>query len=401
MRILCLNMFFPPHNAPTGHYLAAGCQALAAAGHAVSVIASKQSYLQDGYKLSPHRQENNVDVIRVWGAGLGKMSPLKRVIDYATFFFLAFVKLMLSPRIDAVVCMTSPPMIDVIGLLHRFLYKSKLVLWSMDCYPEMLLRSGVYPSTNPTFRFLKTIRSLAARRTDLAFALDVDMESLLAREGYKNIVHLYNWDDGEKDQIGPTEVQELKDELVGKNNYLVLYLGNLGAPHEFDTFLDIADGLKCRGDLRFVFVGGGTRWPALNKAIEQRQLDNVSVRDYLPKEQAAVALRTADLLLLCLRPEIVGVASPSKIYGYLAAGRPVLYVGPAESHVGRIIKEAHCGCVTAIGEPNTGKIFLERLLNEPGRIQKLGMLGRQYYQRHYGQECFAQVFRDALGSLEE
>jgi glycosyltransferase involved in cell wall biosynthesis len=399
MRLLFINMFYPPQNAATSHYLGDMCQALAARGHHISVICSKQDYLEGTIPLPSQETRNGVSIKRLWGTGLGKKNRVRRLCDYAVFWGLSLLELLRRPGMDAVICLTSPPMIDLAGLFHRTVHGSRLVIWSMDCYPEMLVRTGILGPSSLLFQILRRLRLFAAKRTDLGFALDQDMKRHLESEGLRRVVCLRNWGDESGSQIPEAELAAMKKHLAGDTSFLVLYAGNLGPPHEFITFLDIAEAIIHHEQVRFVFRGGGELWEPLQNAVRERNLSNVQIAGYLPKEQMPVALQAADLLLMCLNPEIVGVASPSKLYGFLLAARPILFVGPEQSETGAAIKASGCGIVVKAGGSEPAVRFISDLMCHPDTLLHLGRAGRSHYEEHYGLFRSAETMEQTLLSL--
>jgi glycosyltransferase involved in cell wall biosynthesis len=115
----------------------------------------------------------------------------------------------------------------------------------------------------------------------------------------------------------------------------VLYLGNTGVGHRFDTVLDAAERLG--DEALFLFVGGGGRWRELQAEVAARGLTNVVFRAYVPKDDTPGVMAGAHLALITLHDHSLGVMSPSKLHANLAAGLPVLYVGPAGSNVDEAI----------------------------------------------------------------
>jgi hypothetical protein len=122
---------------------------------------------------------------------------------------------------------------------------------------------------------------------------------------------------------------------------VVLYLGNTGVGHRFDTVLDAAEELG--DDTLFLFVGGGARWDALQEAARHRGLTNVAFREYVAKDDTPAVMAGAHLALITLDERSLGVMSPSKVHANLAAGLPVLYVGPAGSNVDEAVTRHHAG----------------------------------------------------------
>lgn len=398
MRLLFVNMFYPPQNAATAHYLGDLCEGLAARGHEVEVICSGQGYLGGLDELPRREIRCGVRVTRLWGSGLGKRGWVRRLCDYGIFWVLAAGAVLRRRHPDWVVCLTSPPLIDLVGVLHRMVHRSRLAIWSMDCYPEMLVRTGLLGPSSLRLRALASARSLCAARTDLAIALDSDMARQLRGEGYRQVVCITNWGDEPRPEICPSEVAHLRRELAGDAWFLALYAGNLGRPHDFQAMLAVAEALRNRVDVRFAFRGGGESWSDLVAQIRKRNLRQVTVSGYLPKDAMPAALAAADLLIMCLKPAIVGVASPSKLYGYLFAGRPILYFGPQESEAGRAIEVAGCGWVVSGDDASAASHWVEQLVDHPARGLAMGRAAAEFYAAHYGRESSVASFEGQLSS---
>jgi glycosyltransferase involved in cell wall biosynthesis len=130
-------------------------------------------------------------------------------------------------------------------------------------------------------------------------------------------------------------------ELAPGPGVRVLYLGNIGVGHRFDTV--VAAAVELGDEVVFAFVGGGARRDALVAAVAERGLANVTVHDYVPKTATPHLLAGADAALITLDDRSLGVISPSKLHANLAAGLPVLYVGPEHSNVDEAIVRFDCG----------------------------------------------------------
>ena len=122
----------------------------------------------------------------------------------------------------------------------------------------------------------------------------------------------------------------------------MLYLGNAGYGHEFDTVIDAARLLRDDGVV-FLFIGGGVHRRHIEQAAAERDLDNLRCHPYVSEAELPAALATADVGLITLADDAAGVMSPSKIHSYLAASLPVIYTGPLGGNVAMAIEQFACG----------------------------------------------------------
>jgi glycosyltransferase involved in cell wall biosynthesis len=194
------------------------------------------------------------------------------------------------------------------------------------------------------------ITRLTLRRSDAVIALGETMAERLRVAGGRGLVTIHNWADGAAIRSGAESAAARRSALGWDDRFVVLYSGNLGLAHEFDTILDAAEMLGDHPAVLFVFVGGGPRMDALQQAVRERSLSNVTFRPYAERALLGESLAAGDVHLITLRERMPGLLVPSKIYGVLAAGRPAIYIGPEEGEVSDIIAAGRCGVRIANGD---------------------------------------------------
>lgn len=122
-----------------------------------------------------------------------------------------------------------------------------------------------------------------------------------------------------------------------------MYSGNHSLASPVTTIVEAA--LRLRDDNRFLFmfIGGGHGKRAVDAAIAKHQPPNIVSLPYQPLDQLMYSLSAADLHVVTLGDDMVGIIHPCKIYGAMSVGRPVLFVGPAPSHAADIFQRFNCG----------------------------------------------------------
>jgi len=167
-----------------------------------------------------------------------------------------------------------------------------------------------------------------------------------------------------------------------KNHLTILYLGNAGYGHDFQTMIDAARLLRL-DPILFRFVGGGARQSWIQAHKRLHNLTNITLEDYVPKEQTPAIMAQADCALITLEDPMLGVMSPSKLHANLAMGLPIIYVGPQRSNVDEAIGRFGCGISLRLGDAQGLADFARKLLHEPQTRAEFRRRARQAFEEAY------------------
>jgi len=386
MRVLLINQTFYPDVAATaqhGHDLA---RFLVANGHQVSVIASRSIYGKAGTALPAFETVDGIEIHRVGRSIYGKAGLLARTTDFALFYLLTAMKSIQIGRHDVSVCFTTPPFIALLGLVLRALRGTKLVYWVMDLYPDVLVVTGVLDERSLTTRVLERLNRLALARADRTVVLGRCMERRVLAKGIApgKIERINVWSDVNEICPRPRAENSYRREWGVGERTLVMYSGNFGIGHDVDTFAAGAKILSDRTDIMFAFIGGGKRKTQLVEAMRARGLTNFIEADYQPRERLGELLSAADIHLVSMMPRWTGVMVPSKIYGTLAAERPVVWVGGEGTEAASVVHEADCGFVIAPGDAQGFADAVRRLADDSELRVAMGRRARQALAEKWG-----------------
>ena len=370
MRLTLVNQFYAPDISPTAQLAASLAEHRAERGDRVTIVTGRAGYLEGLAAPATVRSGPGLRIKRVWTPELGKSSRGRRVLGYLTFTIGALLRLLLLPAQDVVVAMTTPPFVSVAAVAHKLLHpRTRIVLWSMDCYPDAAERFGELRRGGATSRVLRALNRWTFRHLDLVVGLDSAMVDLLEAQYAPDVdpprfTVVPNWERRSLfASIDEVPVWSGYDELDVGDRAVALYLGNTGVGHSFDTLLDAAALLQ--DEVLFLFVGGGARWTELGATVERRGLRNVVLRGYVPKDETPNVMAGADLAVITLDDRSLGVMSPSKLHANLAAGLPVLYVGPAGSNVDEAITRHEVGCSVRVGDVDGVVTAVRALRDDP------------------------------------
>lgn len=355
--VLFINRVYPPSSGATGDMLRDLATGLAANGVDVTVLCMADGGGSD-------ELIDGVRVVRVGGI-FSRRNTILRAAAYVLMIPSLLVRALLLRRADVVVTMTDPPMLAAVGPMISFFKRNQVVHWAQDLYPEVAEELGVLPRGNVVSRMLRDISSIALRHGDAVVSIGRCMTARLRARGvvYGRIREIPNWSPP-LDSVD-AKTNSFRASLGVGEAFVVAYSGNMGLAHEFDAILDAAAMLRDRRVV-FLMIGGGPRRAEVEAEASRLGLDNVRFLPPQPREALAESLSAADAHLVTMRSNLCGLVVPSKFYGVLAAGRPCLFVGPAESEVARVIRESGAGRVVAPGDGKELAAAILEWMEAPG-----------------------------------
>ncbi len=342
MKILLVNQYFWPDLAATAQLLVELAEDLAAGRADVTALAGRGSYVPGRTgKLARREEWRGVRIHRVWCTSFGRGSLVGRVADYLTFLASAAVAVLFGRQHDVVVCLSTPPLVGVLGLLAR-VRGSRFVCKVEDLYPDVAVALGTLRERSPVTSGSAALSHLLLRRADAAVALDQRMQQTLQARGVCRVEVIPNWADGGSIRPDAPAGARFREAHGLPASFVVLYSGNLGLAHRFDAVIEAARALAGRRpDVVFLFVGAGPRLGEVRTLA--KGLPNVRFMPYQPREMLGELYNAADVHLVTLRDEVAGMLVPSKYPAALAAGKPVLLVGGGNADLWREITEEQLG----------------------------------------------------------
>jgi glycosyltransferase involved in cell wall biosynthesis len=384
MRVLLLNQYYHPDVAPTAQFAADLGEDLARRGHEVTAIASARPYAGSRERLASRDRHAGVEIRRVAGTAFGRAHHLGRVADYATFLLQSVPVVTAAARPDVVVALSTPPLVAALGMLTRKLHGSRLVYWVMDVYPEVAVELGVMRRNSAATRAVARLSRAVLDRADAIVALDDSMrDRLIAAGGDRSRIEVIdNWCDGASVRPTAAESNALRRELGLQGVFTVSYSGNMGIGHDFDTLLG-AMWLLRNEEVHWLLIGDGPQRARLQAEVRALDVRRVTWLSYQQRAALPVTLTAADASLVCLGAGLGGLLVPSKLYGILAAGLPVIYIGPPEGRVAEVIREHDVGIAVRNGDAAALASAIRRLRDDRARRHAIGQRGRQLFEQKY------------------
>jgi len=335
LRILLLNQCFYPDVVSTAQHLTDLATELATRGHDVSVIAGDRGYDDPAVRFERREYWNGIEIIRVPSLSLGKNSRWRRVFNFGSFLFVCSFRLLVLRRFDVVVGLTSPPLISFLAALFVKLKGGSFCFWVMDLNPDEAIAAGWLERDSLTSHLLQRMLNYSLRHAAQTIVLDRFMKERVIAKGVgaERIAVVPPW--SHDDQVGYSETgrEAFRQQHGLVDKFVVMYSGNHSPCHPLDTLLEAALVLKDQSEIVFCFVGGGSEQIKVREFASQHRLKNVKCLPYRQLSELSGSLSAADLHVVVMGEEFVGIVHPCKVYNVISIGTAVLYIGPQPSHV--------------------------------------------------------------------
>lgn len=372
MRVLLLNLYYPPDTSATAKMAQTVAEALATR-HEVTIVCGRPSYdptERRRWKLWQTEGNERVYIIRVGSTDYPRAQMKKRVLNYLTYVLLA-VPRVLFRRCDVVLAMTDPPFQGIVGAFVSLLKNKPYVYNIRDLYPDMAVGGAI---VEPGFlaRVWERMHRWALRRATRVVVLGNDMRQRILRKQVdpSRVVVIRDGTEITAPGSAPAIDGQVVRAIRGDFRFVLLHAGNLGFYGAWNTLLEGARALE-RDGVGLVFVGDGAQREKLEKAAAG--ISNVRFLPFFPGSKIPSVLAAADAHLITVKRGLEGVVVPSKMYGILAAGKPIVAVAPEECDVVSLGKVAG---FSVGADPDVPSQFVARVREMHANGSRIAAMGR-------------------------
>lgn len=386
MRILLVTQYFYPEVFKSNDL----AFELVKRGHQVDALVGIPNYPEGkyfkGYGIFKKRHEmvNGVNVYRVFQTPRGK-GGWRLPINYFSFVisgcFRVLFQFAWKKKYDCIIGHEPSPIFQAYpALLLRMLRKTPFYYWIMDLWPDAM-KSGGGVKNEKVLNFVDKLVKGIYKRTDKILITSKRFREPIAAKGdfADKIIYFPNWSDDILQMDDSYEIPQLPE------GFKIMIAGNLGKSQNLEAVTEVMLGLKDVPEVKWVFVGGGSRKEWLEKFIKENGLEDRAVcLGQYPFKAMPAFYKQADAMLVTLRagfPHLEAVV-PARLQSYMSAGRPVLAMigcGGAD-----IIEESKCGFSAPAGDSRALiTVIKDKVLTDKDDFNKMGENGRDYYNKYF------------------
>lgn len=405
MRLIITTQVFPPETHPTAVMTLQLAEDLAANGAEVTVAAGFPHHphgrVLGGYRkrLLLNEKVGRVEVRRGWHLTSPNMSFAVRAVVMATQALGTALAALGGKRPDVILNFGPPLAGPLLSAMVAKLRRARSVAVIYDLYPDIAIDAGKLrsPLLVAMARFAER---LVYRWSDRVVVLSDGFRRTLEARGVpaRKIEVVPVWLD--PDEITPRSRENAwrREQGIPADKKVVLYAGTIGLISGAAIVLDAAERLADRADLLFLFVGEGRVKDQLEQDAKRRGLANVRFLPFQPRERLPEVQATADLAIVTLLPGRGRTSVPSKVVGYMAAGRPVVASVDEDSDTAEVIRSGSWGVAVAPGRADLLTDAVRRLVDSR-ELGGMGAAARQAFEVAYAKQAAIGKLRAILDRL--
>jgi glycosyltransferase involved in cell wall biosynthesis len=391
MNVWIATEFYEPYSEnPIGHFVKGIAEKLSKKSYVHVILPGKQLQSQNN---------GNLRFYHVFRLKFNRKNLIFRtmgqLIISMQFFFLLLLK---AKNNDTVICFTQPAFFLLFCVLLKKIRNVKLVIVNHDLFPEVLTGTGVIKNTR-FYRLILQVFNSAYRHFDSIISIGDDMTEVLKGKLLKDkskVVTIPNWADTDE-----MFFHDKKENLIiikyGLETRIVFSsAGNIGRAQGIDKLLYLISHINQAANIHFLFFGKGVLLDSFLEFKKNRNAELITYAGYLPEEDKYLIPNACDVAIVTLLDEMKGFAVPSKTYNILASGHPILYLGNADSEIGKMVCRHEIGWVCSLTDIDLFQNIIDEILTNPSVIRVKGEKARYVAEKFYSKAFILNKYADTL-----
>lgn len=399
--------YYYPDVASTGQILTELAEGLKDVFH-TTVICTVPSYtgkISQYYRKHKYYYENinGVDVLRIRVPEFRKNFALSRIFNIMSYFLSAIAATFRAEHQDYIFTISQPPVLGgMLGVIGKRVKRAKLIYNIQDFNPEQV-QAVEFTQNKLILNTMMMLDKYSCRQADRVIVVGRDMiETLKKRfDSLPAYAYINNWIN-EKEIIplakDDSHVMGFKQQYGLQDKFVIMYSGNIGLYYDLLNIVKVIENFQDHSEVVFAFIGEGTVLEQLKDYQKKRKLTNMVFIPYQDKSNLVYSLNAGDVHFVVNAKGIKGVSVPSKLYGVMAAGKPVLGILEEGSEARLIVEEAECGVSVDPGDYEAIEELIRRFIDmkDSFQLEEMGSKGRDYLLNYLTKDVSIRKYRDEI-----
>lgn len=364
----------------------------------ICVVPSYLGIIEDKYKTQRFYKENinGIKAIRIRVPEFTKASKKSRVKNIISYFLGALGATFQVGKMDYVLSISQPPILGgLLGVWGKWVKHAKYIYNIQDFNPEQVIAVG-YTKNKLITDAMMWLDKLSCRQSDLIITVGRDLvetvQNRFQGEKVPKTVMINNWID--ENEIYPLaenhpKVLEFRKQYGLDGKFVIMYSGNIGLYYDLENLIRVIERFEPNAKTKdgrevvFAFVGAGSVLSTLKNYVKKHDMHNVVFIPYQDKSALIYSLNAGDVYWCVNAKGIKGVSCPSKVYGIMAAGKPILGVLESGSEVCCLIEDTQCGLCCEPRDYDQVEENIRWFIAHAGseEMNQMGSRGREYLEK--------------------
>jgi len=406
-KLLVLCQLFYPELVSTGQTLTELCEELVRLGMDVEVVCGPLTVMDRDKKVAKYIEHKGIRIRRVWGTRFPKLNLIGRIINQITFAASAFFYLLFHHFRKPILVLTNPPFLAVTCSILKLLKISGPYIYLVfDVYPDTAVKLGVLKKNGLLSRIWERLNAFVFKHASAIVVIGRCMEEIIAKKMQNRnlstngkLHHISVWSDDKLISSASNTENPLKKKWNLEGKFVVGYFGNMGRFHDMETIISAAKILKDNKDICFLFVGEGHKKQATMEYAARHSLQNCRFYTYVDRQDLGYLMNLANIGVVSLLEGQEGLSVPSKAFGLMAAGVPLIAVMSPKSEIAQIVKEEGCGITV---KPGKGKVLADSILqlyNDKSQLKQMSANALMAIREKYNLDKISREYFDLIGQV--
>lgn len=309
--------------------------------------------------------------------------------------------------VDVIFCGSTPPTQGLMaGYVKRRLCEKygkyvPFIYNLQDVFPDSLVGTGLAKKGGLLWKIGRIVENKTYKNADKIIVISQDFKQNLLAKGVpeEKIEVVYNWVDTKKIAPVAKEVNPLYKEFgISKDDFNVVYAGNLGNAQNVMLLIEAAKKLKDQKGIRFIIFGSGGMEQELKNEIAANCLENVKMLPLQPVERVPFVYSLGNVCVVACKAGLGGSAMPSKTWSIMACGSAVI-ANFDEGELKQIIENNSCGVFTKAGDVYAFSDAIVQLRQSPQECEKMGHNGRRFVMDNLEKDKCTKRYADIISSV--
>ncbi|MFX0132359.1 MAG: glycosyltransferase family 4 protein [Candidatus Hodarchaeota archaeon] len=406
LKLLVLCQLFYPELVSTGQTLTELCEVLSDSSLEVEVVCGPPTISNRKTRVPLHLEYKRIKIRRVWGTRFSKLTFLGKLINHVTYISSVFFYLLFEHSKRPILVLTNPPLLGVICAILRAIGGKPYIYLVFDVYPDTAINLGLIKEKGMIARHWDWWNRFIFKHASSIIVIGRCMREVIIKKGKKlysfpdkvQVVHI--WSDDRLIQPIPRVMNPFVKKWNLNGKFVVVYSGNMGLFHDMETIMEATKELTIYKDIEFLFIGEGHKKRWMKEFASKWNLANCQFHTYVDRRDLGSSLSCAHVGLVSLAAGQEGLSVPSKTFGILAAGVPVIGIMSRNSEVALILEENRCGIVT---EPGNVKGLMDAIItlySDSNLRNLMGKNGRDAINKKYNLIEAAIKYKSIIDSVQ-